>query len=142
LIWFSSSVSNQLRLDPRGRDANQRLTGKRDRALGDRIDLAAEPKPLQIAQQRRSETDPLEVGKLLRTEPQLGDDSQRWAQAGDQQPVAPRRQLSHEQFEDRRLGHPVHQIAGRHRKLVLIDQQRRLRRRQQPRIISRRQRIL
>ena len=121
----------QLCLDPRRCDPQQRLVWKREGALRDRVDVAREPEPCKVVGEAGAEADPVEVVELLLAEPKLGDHPHRRRQPRDEQPPAVRGQPAHEQLEHGLLVHPPLQIALRHRQLVAVDQQRHLGRREQ-----------
>ena len=55
----------QLRLNPRRGDANQRLAGERDRPLRHRVDVAREAKPRQVLEEGRAEPEPSEGSSAL-----------------------------------------------------------------------------
>ena len=126
----------QLRLDQRRGHADERLVREPDRPLRHRVDVAAEAESLEVAQELVVEAERSQVLDLGRPEAHLGDHPQRRAEPAGDQPVAMGRQPADEELEDGTVVAAEAVVAGRHRDLVPVDQQRRLGRREQPGIVD------
>jgi len=116
---------DQLRLRQRRGDADQRLVGKTDSALGDRMHVAGEAEAAQIIEQIFPEAagafEPVDLGggELQRLEI-----IERVIEAGGEQEGAPRRQPPHEKLEHRLAVLATIQIGLDHVELVEIGEQR------------------
>jgi hypothetical protein len=115
---------DQLRLAQRRGDAQQRLVGEEDRALGHRVDVAGEAqvgeRRDEIGLEAAAAREPVE---LLRREREPGEEIDRLREPRGDQEVAPRRQLAHEALEHRAPVHPLAEVRLQHRQLVQVGQE-------------------
>ena len=112
-----------LGLDPRPGDAEQRLVREAHRPLGDRVDVAGEPEPRQVGEELLVEAERAEIVELNLAEAKRTHEPQRGAEPRREQPRPVDREPAREELEDRRLVHAALVVARRHRELVLIGQQ-------------------
>ena len=126
LSWFRSSVSSSW---PSMRGAVTRTSGSPANTTVPSGIASTSPEKRnagQVLEEPAPNPSVSQVGELIVAEPHLADHGERRAEAGGEQPIASRRELAHEQLEHGRVVHPTPVVAGRHRKLVAVDQQRRL----------------
>jgi hypothetical protein len=115
---------HQLRLRQRRDDAQQRLVGEHDLALGHGIEVAGEAEPGERAQEgRREALLRLQPDDLVVAEGGVLQEVDRLLEAGGDQEVARQRQLAHEELEDGGLRHAGLFVGLHHVQLVEIGQQ-------------------
>ena len=106
-------------------DGQQRLAGEGGRALGHRVDVAAEAQPAEPVEEARGEASAaLQRRERLVPEAQPFEVGERVVEAAGQQVAAIRGQRAGEQLERGAGGQPVLGVGLQHRQLVEVREQR------------------
>ena len=121
----------QLRLDQRCLDAQQRHVRKDHLPLRQRVDGARKLHPLQVVQERLPEQrltvsslEPTQILNVLHSKPKVLDQVDHQRQSGSQRELTPERRLAVEKVKHGgALVHPPVVISGGHRELIKVGQQ-------------------
>ena len=120
---IQQTAFDELGFPQRRGDTQQRLVGEADRTFRDRVHVAGEAEVSQrLDECRRKALRPGKPCELVGSEDKRRQVIDCLLETGGDEEVPTRRQLAHEQFENRCAIHPLLPVGLQHRQLVKVGQ--------------------